>query len=152
MKNWGHKNKESVHQLKKLWIVKPILLVSTIWNVYRRVWRIWVHLQDIYRAVKAPSRYPAANMIVWSLWLPVEPDAILSSPHLKLKHRKIIQVYRSNPINSMLCIICQMLKNFQPSFIHTTLEVNSTHQHLKGGEGKDPNLYISTETLKVVWL
>ena len=35
----GHENKEN-YQLKKLLIVTPILLVSTLGNVWRTVWRI----------------------------------------------------------------------------------------------------------------
>ena len=45
-----------------------------------------------YQAVKAPSRYPAANMIVWSLYKELffpAPDAIFSTPQLYRAFRKI---------------------------------------------------------------
>ena len=38
----GHENKGNDHQLKKLLIVKQILLVSTIGNIWGTVWRICI--------------------------------------------------------------------------------------------------------------
>ena len=38
----GHEIKENKHQLKKLLIVKQILLVSTLGNFYKTVWRICI--------------------------------------------------------------------------------------------------------------
>ena len=41
-KHQGRKNNGNDHQLKKLLIVKQILLVSTLRNVLRTVWRIYI--------------------------------------------------------------------------------------------------------------
>ena len=37
-----HENKGNNHQLKRLLIVKQILLVNTLGNVWRTVWRIYI--------------------------------------------------------------------------------------------------------------
>ena len=36
----GNKNKGNDHQHKKLWIVKQILLISTLGNTWKKVWRM----------------------------------------------------------------------------------------------------------------
>ena len=43
MKHESYENREDDHQLKQLLIVKQILLVSTVENVQRTVWRICRH-------------------------------------------------------------------------------------------------------------
>ena len=40
--HWGHEKRENYQELKKLLIVTPILLVSTLGNVWRTVWRFYV--------------------------------------------------------------------------------------------------------------
>ena len=40
--HYGHENKANDHQVKKLLIVKHILLLRTLENVLRTVWRIYL--------------------------------------------------------------------------------------------------------------
>ena len=40
--HWCHENKRNDQQLKKLLIVWQILLVSTLVNVQKTIWRIWI--------------------------------------------------------------------------------------------------------------
>ena len=60
MKHYGYENKGNDRQLKLL-IVKQILLVSTIINVWRKVWRICILIQECEGFTNRAPHHPSSE-------------------------------------------------------------------------------------------